>query len=349
MEAAAYRGRPVYFGIVGPWTRPTRMQPPPQARVDAVLNTIASVIMVTVFLGAMLLARHHLRSNRADRRGAARLTAYVLIGGFVHWAVGNHHVASLTAEVASLVRTAGGDLATAAVIWVMYVALEPYVRRFWPDNLLGWSRLLAGHFRDPRVGRDLLAGMAFGMALSFVELAKARLLPLLGYGAPMPTYGREINALVVSGRWLTAAIEVSSLNLAVALLIVLLFVVLRLVLRRMPLAVAAGFVMLTAISGNAMSGTGTWLVVLFPIASGALLTFVVVRFGLLPLALALLVWRVVLAIPFTLDVSHWSATASNWTMAWLAALTLFGFYASRAGQPLFGKIGDVANGVSVFR
>jgi len=30
--------------------------------------------------------------------------------------------------------------------------------------------------------------------------------------------------------------------------------------------------------------------------------------------------------------------AGNWTLAVLLALTLFGFYASRAGQPLFGTI-----------
>jgi hypothetical protein len=42
--------------------------------------------------------------------------------------------------------------------------------------------------------------------------------------------------------------------------------------------------------------------------------------------------------PLTLDVSDWSAAASNWTLALLVGLTLFGFYASRAGQPLFGSI-----------
>jgi hypothetical protein len=40
----------------------------------------------------------------------------------------------------------------------------------------------------------------------------------------------------------------------------------------------------------------------------------------------------------TLEFSHWRADASNWTLALLIALTLFGFYASRAGQPLFGSI-----------
>jgi hypothetical protein len=64
---------------------------------------------------------------------------------------------------------------------------------------------------------------------------------------------------------------------------------------------------------------------------------VVVRFGLLASAIALFVASALTAVPLTLDVAHWSAAPSNWTLALLMALTLFGFYASRAGQPLLGR------------
>jgi hypothetical protein len=40
----------------------------------------------------------------------------------------------------------------------------------------------------------------------------------------------------------------------------------------------------------------------------------------------------------TLDVSHWSATASNGTIVLLGGIAIFAFYASRAGQPLFGTV-----------
>jgi hypothetical protein len=40
-----------------------------------------------------------------------------------------------------------------------------------------------------------------------------------------------------------------------------------------------------------------------------------------------------------LSLSHWTATMSNPTLAIVLALTFFGFYASRAGQPLFGDFG----------
>jgi hypothetical protein len=40
----------------------------------------------------------------------------------------------------------------------------------------------------------------------------------------------------------------------------------------------------------------------------------------------------------TADFSHWSASASNWSIVLLLMLVCFGFYASRSGQPLFGAV-----------
>jgi hypothetical protein len=39
------------------------------------------------------------------------------------------------------------------------MAIEPWVRRRWPKSILG--RLLAGSWRDPVVGRDVLLGVAW--------------------------------------------------------------------------------------------------------------------------------------------------------------------------------------------
>jgi hypothetical protein len=71
-------------------------------------------------------------------------------------------------------------------IWLFYVALEPYVRRFWPQLLIGWTRLLSGRFRDPVVGRDVLVGVAAGMIAASL-IASRELVPrLLGLTPPSP-------------------------------------------------------------------------------------------------------------------------------------------------------------------
>ena len=113
-------------------------------------------------------------------------------------------------------------------------------------------------------------------------------------------------------------------------------VIARLVLRLRWLAITVTLLFLSLTAAYDMSVMPLSLV--FPLASGALLTMVVIRFGLLSLVVTWFAWGIVGAVPMTLEFSHWRADASNWTLALVIALTLFGFYASRAGQPLLGSI-----------
>ena len=43
-----------------------------------------------------------------------------------------------------------------------YVAIEPFLRRTWPEVLTSWARLVSGAVRDPLLGRDMLAGGLLG-------------------------------------------------------------------------------------------------------------------------------------------------------------------------------------------
>jgi serine/threonine-protein kinase len=69
-----------------------------------------------------------------------------------------------------LIVCVGLSLVTAAI----YLALEPHVRKRAPELLVGWTRLLEGRTRDPRVGRDLLIGAAIGVGVfAFAQVAWA--------------------------------------------------------------------------------------------------------------------------------------------------------------------------------
>jgi len=260
------------------------------------------------------------------------------VSGFLVWLTGSHHVASTEAELQSFVRLGGILALITAAMWIVYLALEPYVRKLWPDALLGWSRLLAGHFRDPRVGRDVLIGVGFGVTISLLSVAKATVIPALGFPAPYPRYGFSEAALAGAGAAFWGALLESLGALGAALFTILGIVLLRLVLRQRWLAlIVVGFVMSLTATYDMNPGL-PWSLA-FPLASGVLLTVVTVRFGVLALVVARFTWGILETMPMTLNVSHWSAAASNWTLALLIGLTLFGFYASRAGQPLFGEIG----------
>jgi hypothetical protein len=336
VEAASYQGAPVFFEVIGPWTEPERMQPDRTSLADFILIGVLFGILATLLLAAAVLARHHIRSGRADRRSAWRLTAYLAVVGMVAWLLRADHSLNLEGEVGLLFREAANLALLALASWTVYVALEPYVRRLWPDALLGWSRLLTGHIRDPRVGCDLLIGMAFGVALALVDVGKATIIPALGLSAPYPRYGYGDVMLGSGTGALWGTLLESASAVIAALLATLGIVILRLVLRWRWLAIVVTWIFLSLTTTYDMSAIPVSLA--FPLASGTLLTIIAFRFGLLALVVTWFTWGLIEAVPMTLQLSHWRAVPSNWTLAVLFGLTLYGFYASRAGQPLFGKI-----------
>ena len=76
------------------------------------------------------------------------------------------HFIPTLATFGHLIVALSTSLFLAAVIWMLYVAVEPYVRRHWPQAMISWSRLLAGKLRDPLVGRDILWGVLLGVLWS---------------------------------------------------------------------------------------------------------------------------------------------------------------------------------------
>jgi serine/threonine-protein kinase len=162
IEAAAYCGRPVYFAMVGPWTRPTRMQEAPETPLRRAAVVATTVMLAGILLTAVVVCRNNLRTGRGDRAGAARLALVVLALQTGHWLLAGHHIGDPTTEIGEFFKATADALLNAAIIWLAYVALEPAVRRRWPTSLVGWTRLLGGRWRDPLVGRDLLLGLASG-------------------------------------------------------------------------------------------------------------------------------------------------------------------------------------------
>jgi hypothetical protein len=336
VEAAAYRGRIVSFYLIGPWSRASRMTPLPQTALDTALATFAQLFWVTFLLGAAALARRHLRLNRADRRTAARLALGYMALAAIGWVVGGHHVSDVRLESGSLAKMLAFAAFNGGGLWVLYLAVEPYGRRFWPDGLLGWTRLFSGHIRDPRVGRDVLIGCALGGALLMLDLVH-RAPALVGGPPSVPELGFSVDSLIGPGMMMVEWIQQTFNSVESALLIVLVFVALRLLVRNTWLAVAIGIALVVAISGNSWSyGGSRWLDVFEGIVSIGLITIAIFRFGLLATTVTLLVDNIPSAVPFVGRAAAWATTPGLLSALLVAALGCFGFYAARAGQPLFG-------------
>ena len=119
---------------------------------------------------------------------------------------------------------------TAAIAWVAYFAVEPYVRRFWPQILITWNRLLEGKFRDPLVGRDILIGGLCGILLVLVVQLDVLLPARLGSLPPLPKLPATLYDLgAVLGLRYKLSILVTALmtSITLALVVLLLMLVLR--------------------------------------------------------------------------------------------------------------------------
>lgn len=331
VEAAAWRGKPIYFQIVGPWTRPERMQ---SFMLTASIKAFAItglVLMGLLLVAAILLARHNTRRGRGDRRGAQRLAGFSACMFMLIWIFGGSHVAGF-GELVLFVGALSHALLLAAGVWVLYMAIEPIARRRWPHSMIAWNRLLAGSVGDPLVARDVLVGLTLGTAAALVT--KLHELVLLGFGST-PSIAVPLGALL-GVRGAVAAYLTLIPNCVVSALVwfVLIFI-LRVMLRRDGLA-AGAFVLLYVALNVLVATASPALAGLFSAVSTGLLVFTMVRFGLVALLASFFVFELLEMFLVTADFSAWYAGASLFAVMSVAVMAALAFRSSVAGQPLFG-------------
>src|SRR3984893_1935885 len=299
IEAAAYRGKPVYFELIGPWTRPQRMQPyQPSEREWASLVVMMASFLSVLTIG-VILARRNLRLGRGDRQGAFRLAAFVFGAWTVAWFFGAHHLPNFD-ERALFIEFLAWGIAWSSFLWVVYIALEPYVRSRWPATLISWSRLLAGRFRDPLVGRDILVGCFLAPFSAALERLGWLILSWLDYPPPQPSSGPESVFLAEQDIAANVAQWFMFAPFAWFAALFVLFL-LRILLRKERAAAVAWGVLFTLLASTEPTG-----LVSTAIFSG-LAVFVMIRFGLLALVINFVVFNIVQRFPLTTQGSAWYA------------------------------------------
>jgi len=313
IEAGAYRGVPTFLN-----------------------NMIALSILIALVLGGALLARRNLKLRRCDRSGADRLALACFCLLTLSWLLLINHVADFSGEFDRLFILIGKALVAVAVMWMWYVALEPYVRRRWPHALVSWSRLLAGRLRDPLVGRDVLAGGVFALGLSFVPSIHRWVWHALGQAVPQPAFWNW-NLFLGPRFQIGQFLEVSAVFFA--LLILFLFLGLRLLLRREWLAFLAVIGLAAVLTfANAPADEPlamTLLSVVFDALFWIVIALVLVRYGLLALVFLLWFFFGPLAIPAMFGLSGWQSEASWTAILFITAVTVYGFHTALAGRSLF--------------
>jgi hypothetical protein len=327
IEAASYQGRPVYFEIIKPDSAPYR-QIESQTRARGKLTTLAMLTCFVVFLsGGLFLAKRNIQVGRSDRNSAFRLAAFVFVAAFLNNLLVNHHVASL-AEFKVLAQDVSMALSFGSLGWLVYVVVEPFARARWPHRLISWGLLLAGNPRDALVGRDLLMGCLFGVALTLAQYGRILAPAMLGRPPGFPSGGLD------SFAGLGAPIERVLFACGEALLLAtgLFFVVLllSLILRKDWLAGTTGWLLITA---GYLRAYELWTDVLFAALASALLIFCLIRFGLLSQVFLVFTHEITYKeLSITWHLRAWYAHGTILMLFVLVGLALYGFRTSLGGR-----------------
>jgi hypothetical protein len=329
VEAAAYRGRPVSFSIVHPWTRPERMQPHQVTPRERAALFLVAALALTLLCAGAVLARRNVRLGRGDRRGAFRLALFVFGLGVLAAALVAHHMADLVAELALTSRAVAGALLLAAINWLFYLALEPYVRRLRPRTLVSWTRVLSGGFGDAAVGQDVLIGAVWGTVLMLVLAAGYSLPQWLG-GAPTAPWFPDFDAFLGTGRLLAllAGLLIDAVHLGMGAL--LLYLLLRLVIRNDTGATAVLLLLMTGVqvAGSQWEFSALPLLIIVSVVIMGSYTWLLLRFGLLSALAGVYVFKLMYAFPLSTDFGSWRGAPTIFVMLVLAALAITAFRVS---------------------
>ena len=337
IEAAAFHRKPVYFDIFGPWrTSSFRLD------IQAPMNErVTGILLLSLFYGVLiicaLLALKNLRLGRGDRKGAFRVAFFLLILKLIGWVSSVHHVPVFIGEAKLLLTGIESALFWSCFVGLMYLALEPILRRRWPHRIISWSRLLSGDFKDPLVGRDILIGAVLGGIGLLLRVLIQNFAGWIGMPPDIPNFpDRPSIGITILG---PALVMQFSTTLYGAFVFTFLLLFLTLLLRRQWLGIAAGWLLLStlAVFGESVGyfSSVTWI---FEVLAVTFFVFVVLRFGVLATASEILFHHLWIFFPNTLNLTAWYATDFVVDLILLAAIAIYAFRVSLAGKPVFSNL-----------
>jgi serine/threonine-protein kinase len=340
VDASELAGRPVAFRVRSARTSvdfvQSRFALPGERSTGAnVAIVITLTFLVLAYAGAAYFMRRNLILGRGDRRGAGRLAR--VIGGLVFVSAVLNSSAPFDARLfGSLHGAAAVALFAGALCWVFYVAIEPFVRRQWPRMLIGWSRLMAGEWRDPQVGREVFLGSLLAVATTAV-LALVNSYVFRSGGEPQAAEAFYFRALGSATELTAGVLQVVPWSVIVSLL----WTMILLLVRRLVRSDWASIIVLSVFSLG-LAPPNQWLFTIALLVTNVLTLILTLRIGFLLLVASIAVGTVLLALPIFPAMGGFVAELSWISMAAVAVPSLLGLYYALAGRSIFGDDDAVA-------
>jgi MFS family permease len=296
-------------------------------------QTLNAMLIVVIMIVGALIARRNVRRGRGDLRGSWQMAGVVFATGMASWLVSAHHSFGAGRELNLFVLASGSALFMAGFVWLLYMALEPEVRRHWPERLISWQRMLAKSYRDPLVGRHVLIGILLGSSLNFM-IALINFIARIIKPSEFELSARGVSQLIGNGVVVGSVLGQISQAIFAGVFITVLILVLKLVLRRLWAAVAVSVVIFVAMGALGSSDPilgGAVSAVILGVVMAALL-----RYGLLTLISLAFVINLFQASPPMLSLSSWYSLMTVIPALVVLVIAVAAFAASLGSQQWFG-------------
>ena len=310
-------------------TRPVKLR----AKITEVVFLVLSVAFM---IAGLFFARRNLRLGRGDKAGAVRLaTAVFVLSPRRHLLVRHLGLAPDVLDRA-LWESLGESVPPALVVGLVYLALEPYFRRRYPELLVSWARLFSGKLRDPLVGRDHLLGVLAGLVACLV-LNLENVPPALFRAPGQTPVPFDPAALAGLGGLISYVLTSVTQSFVQLFMIAASLFFGRLVLRKASLAAAVPWLLIFLFAAGVenplfeMSGA---------VVIASIFLLLLFRAGLLGFAVASGVFFVLTVAPLTPDLSRWFAGYGLFCLAIVLAIAVYGFWAARGGAVFSGAADD---------
>jgi serine/threonine-protein kinase len=335
VEAASWKGQITHASvtIVKPKTPANAVAGP--TLLGRVRNAAIWSMQAVAAFFVVLLAVRNLRLRRTDLHGALRVAAACFLLAGVGWAGWVHPLAS-DALINHAMAAAGDWLLSAAILFLVYLALEPEVRARWPHAIVTWNRVLAGRWRDPQVASDILIGAAVGAGMFTVF--KLFFVVFSRHVEPV-NFDIGVNFAMGTRAWIGGHAGGLSDALRSGLLIFLCIFGMRQMLRYDALAAVAAALLFTMVQGDVISAQNWALMTLLYVVIYSGLAFVLLRYGLVATIATVFFGDSGNSILLGWDWNTWYAPYGIASLLLLIGIAVWAFWRSLGGRELIGEEG----------
>jgi hypothetical protein len=337
IDGASLLGKPVFFEVRGPWDDEAPVLNFGARFTRLILPAVWFPTMLFILTVGVYFARRNIRMKRGDLRGALRISTLVFVAMASGATLFAHHAYVSFGDFMWWIRAGlAFFLFDAVYVWVCYMAIEPSMRRRWPEQMITWNRFLSGRFRDPLVGRDILIGAIAGTAAAaamFVLKAAPGWMFLPG------SWSAHVELIAISGSFRQWGIIFYLIGVTAFYGVgwIVAATIPYILFRSRKLAIAICFV--TGAVTLCLGAPGSLIdQVLFACVGSLILTACVFRFGIFSAAAAFFILNLLTRMPLRFEPQSWAGRAAIMTMIIAIAVALYGFTISLGGRALFGRI-----------